>query len=184
MKRVLLLLSLTVLATVARADTDYSFTVTGPLTVSGTIEVGTPYPCPQPVLGEAPVLAITGSFNGSPMTLLNPGPPNNCPYNSGFAESGFLPIGFDPFDPPIVGVNSDVWVFQFSDLATPLPWTVVDISGPGEGTTYNLPSSDVSIVVVSEPSSGQLLLLGVITILLIGIRKRVSVSPLVSSNAP
>jgi hypothetical protein len=171
------------LATVARADDTYfSFIVTGPLTINGTITIGPPYPCPTEILGEGPMLALTGTFNGSPMTLLNPAPLDNCPNSpNGTALSGFLLAGgrgLDISSPPIVGVNGNDWKILFDDFPEPDPWTFVDVSGPEEGTTYSLPDNEVSItpesdpLVTPEPSTGSLLLLGLIAFLLIDVGKR------------
>jgi hypothetical protein len=178
------------LATVARADDTYfRFMVTGPLTINGTITIGPPYPCPTEILGEGPMLALTGTFNGSPMTLLNPAPLDNCPNDApnGTALSGFLLAGgrgLDPHSPPIVGVDGNDWKILFDDFPEPDPWTFVDLSGPEEGTTYSLPDNDVSItlesappLVTPEPSTGSLVFLGLTAFLLIEVARRCCAQP-------
>ncbi len=111
----LAVLSFLMLTASASADTTFDFTITGGATASGTLTIGT-VPAPsmaclsQPgVIGLLPVVGMTGTFDGSPITFLNP--PND-PCN----DSYWTGTDVDPTLPTIFSAGGITWWLWSDDM--------------------------------------------------------------------
>lgn len=174
LKRIGLVLSLALMASAAKADTVYNFTISGTDTASGslTLDPGSWRGCPE-TPGSGWISSMTGIFDGSPITFLGTS-------TIGIGQCG----GPEVFDYRMDLATGSTTTF----LANGITWFMQDNSfqtPPGTGSSsgnFFLFSSDgfyatANITIVLDPpdpfvstpesSSGLLLLLGLTVLLLI-----------------
>lgn len=171
---ILAVFSLLMLSASASADT-YDFTITGSVTGSGVLTVGTAGPglaclSQAGVNGLAPIVGMTGTFDGAPITLLDAtlapvtAQTNPCNESYWYAEENDVDWSL----PTIFSAGGDVYEFwedatSEHDLVPDFMWN--------QTTGAMVPDFTITYAEVAEPGTLALLCAGLALLVCIRLRK-------------
>jgi hypothetical protein len=177
--------AVSILVPQAKADTLLNFTITGGATASGSFRIGTPYTCNFYTVGYAPIISMTGTFDGSPVKLLDPGPQdcNMSSFNGDYASTEYP--GTCCFlvnnAPPIFSAGGSHWAIYFQDLGA---WNndpgflfiIANLSAGGAIVNPAYMSFSESTVSTPEPATGLLLITGLFLYLVSKKQKEIQIA--------